>query len=335
LFKINLGDFMLIRPRRLRKNQKIRDLVRETILTKNDLIMPIFVDENLKGNEKKEISSMPNQYRFSVEGAIEEAKEIADLGIPAVILFGIPKHKDEIASSAYDKNGVVQRTIRGIKEELGDELLVIADCCLCEYTSHGHCGIVKDGKILNDATLPILAKIALSYADAGVDIVAPSDMMDGRVRAIREILEENGYDDVAIMSYSAKYASSFYGPFREAAESAPKFGDRKSYQMDIGNAREALKEIALDIEEGADLILVKPALPYLDIIRMAKDRFDVPIGGYCVSGEYAMVEAAARNGWLDREKVIYEILLSIKRAGADFIITYWAKEVAEIGLSQE
>jgi porphobilinogen synthase len=320
---------MLIRPRRLRKNQKIRDLVRETVLTKNDLIMPIFIDENLKGNEKKEISSMPNQYRFSVEGAIEEAKKIADLKIPAVILFGIPKYKDEIASSAYDKNGVVQRTIRGIKEELGDELLVIADCCLCEYTSHGHCGIVKDGKILNDATLPILAKIALSYAEAGVDIVAPSDMMDGRVKAIREVLEENGYDDVAIMSYSAKYASSFYGPFREAAESAPKFGDRKSYQMDIGNAREAMKEIALDIEEGADLILVKPALPYLDIIRMAKDRFNVPIGGYCVSGEYAMVEAAARNGWLDREKVIYEILLSIKRAGADFIITYWAKEVAE------
>ena len=320
---------MIIRPRRLRKNQKIRDLVRETVLTKNDLIMPIFVDEHLKGNERREISSMPNQYRFSVEGAIEEAKEIADLGIPAVILFGIPKYKDEIASSAYDKNGVVQRAIRGIKEELGDELLVIADCCLCEYTSHGHCGIVKDGKILNDATLPILAKIALSYAEAGVDIVAPSDMMDGRVKAIREILEEYGYDDVAIMSYSAKYASSFYGPFREAAESAPKFGDRKSYQMDIGNAREALKEIALDIEEGADLILVKPALPYLDIIRMAKDRFNVPIGGYCVSGEYAMVEAAARNGWLDREGVIYEVLLSIKRAGADFIITYWAKEVAE------
>ncbi len=323
---------MLIRPRRLRKNQKIRDLVRETTLTKNDLIMPIFVDENLKGKEKKEINSMPNQYRFSVEGAIEEAKKIADLKIPAVILFGIPKYKDEVASSAYDKNGVVQRTIRGIKEELGDELLVIADCCLCEYTSHGHCGIVKDGKILNDATLPILAKIALSYAEAGVDIVAPSDMMDGRVRAIREVLEENGYDDVAIMSYSAKYASSFYGPFREAAESAPKFGDRKSYQMDIGNAREAMREIALDIEEGADLILIKPALPYLDIIRMAKDRFDVPIGGYCVSGEYAMVEAAAKNGWLDREKVIYEILLSIKRAGADFIITYWAKEVAETGL---
>jgi porphobilinogen synthase len=320
---------MLIRPRRLRKNQKIRDLIRETVLTKNDLIMPIFVDEHLKGNERREISSMPNQYRFSVEGAIEEAKEIADLKIPAVILFGIPKHKDEIATSAYDKNGVVQRAIRGIKEELGDELLVIADCCLCEYTSHGHCGIVKDGKILNDAALPILAKIALSYAEAGVDIVAPSDMMDGRVKAIREILEENGYDDVAIMSYSAKYASSFYGPFREAAESAPKFGDRRSYQMDIGNAREALKEIALDIEEGADLILVKPALPYLDIIRMAKDRFNVPIGGYCVSGEYAMVEAAARNGWLDRERVIYEILLSIKRAGADFIITYWAKEVAE------
>ncbi|XRP96480.1 porphobilinogen synthase [Methanocaldococcus sp. 16A] len=320
---------MLIRPRRLRKNQKIRDLVRETTLTKNDLIMPIFVDENLKGKEKKEISSMPNQYRFSVEGAIEEAKEIADLGIPAVILFGIPKYKDEIGSSAYDKNGVVQKTIRGIKEELGDELLVIADCCLCEYTSHGHCGIVKNGKILNDVTLPILSKIALSYAEAGVDIVAPSDMMDGRVRAIREVLEDNGYDDVAIMSYSAKYASSFYGPFREAAESAPKFGDRKSYQMDIGNSREALKEIALDIEEGADLILIKPALPYLDIIRMAKDNFNVPIGGYCVSGEYAMVEAAAKNGWLDRERVIYEVLLSIKRAGADFIITYWAKEVAE------
>ncbi|ACX72401.1 Porphobilinogen synthase [Methanocaldococcus vulcanius M7] len=320
---------MLIRPRRLRKNQKIRNLVRETTLTTNDLIMPIFVDENLKENEKKEIKSMPNQYRFSVEGAINEAKEITDLGIPAVILFGIPKHKDETASSAYDKNGVVQRTIRGIKDELGDELLVIADCCLCEYTSHGHCGIVKDGKILNDATLPILAKIALSYAEAGVDIVAPSDMMDGRVKAIREVLEKNGYDDVAIMSYSAKYASSFYGPFREAAESAPKFGDRRSYQMDIGNAREAMREIALDIEEGADLILVKPALPYLDIIRMAKDRFDIPIGGYCVSGEYAMIEAAAKNNWLNRDSAIFEVLMCIKRAGADFIITYWAKEIAK------
>ncbi|AEF97167.1 porphobilinogen synthase [Methanotorris igneus] len=319
---------MLIRPRRLRKNQKIRDLVRETTLTKNDLIMPIFVDENLKSNERKEIQSMPNQYRFSIEGAVEEAKEIADLGIPAVILFGIPKHKDEVASSAYDKNGVIQKTIKGIKDELGDELLVIADVCLCEYTSHGHCGIVKDGKILNDETLEILSKIALSYAESGADIVAPSDMMDGRVKAIRETLEKHGFDDVAIMSYAAKYASSFYGPFRDAAESAPKFGDRKSYQMDIGNAREAMKEIKLDIEEGADLILVKPALPYLDIIRMARDRFDVPIGGYCVSGEYAMVEAAARNGWLNRESAIFETLLSIKRAGADFIITYWAKEVA-------
>ncbi|EHP86244.1 porphobilinogen synthase [Methanotorris formicicus] len=321
---------MLIRPRRLRKNQKIRDLVRETTLTKNDLIMPIFVDENLKGNEKKEIQSMPNQYRFSIEGSVEEAKEIADLGIPGVILFGIPKHKDEVASSAYDKNGVIQKTIRCIKDELGDELLVIADVCLCEYTSHGHCGIVRDGKILNDETLKILSKIALSYAESGVDIVAPSDMMDGRVRAIRETLEKHGFDDVTIMSYAAKYASSFYGPFRDAAESAPKFGDRKSYQMDIGNAREAMKEIKLDIEEGADLILVKPALPYLDIIRMAKDRFDVPIGGYCVSGEYAMVEAGARNGWLNREGAIFETLLCIKRAGADFIITYWAKEVASL-----
>ncbi|ADG13707.1 Porphobilinogen synthase [Methanocaldococcus infernus ME] len=319
---------MLVRMRRLRKNEKIRELVRETKIDVSDLIMPIFVDENIK--DKRPINSLPGQYRFSVEKAIEEAKEIANLNIPAVILFGIPKEKDEIGSSAFKKDGVIQRTIRGIKEELGDNLLVIADCCLCEYTTHGHCGIVKDGKILNDETLKILEKIALSYAEAGADIIAPSDMMDGRVRVIREALEREGYHDVLIMSYSAKYCSSFYGPFREAADNKPAFGDRRSYQMDIHNAKEALREIELDINEGSDLILVKPALPYLDIIKMAKERFLVPIGAYCVSGEYAMVEAAARNGWIDRKRAIYEILVSIKRAGADFIITYWAKEFAQM-----
>jgi len=322
---------MLIRPRRLRKNEKIRDLVRETVLTKNDLIMPLFIDENLKSNEKKEISSMPNQYRFSIDGVVEECREIADLGIPAVILFGIPKYKDEIASSAYDKNGVIQTSIRKIKDELSDELLIIADTCLCEYTSHGHCGIIKNNKVLNDETLEILSKIALSYAESGVDIVAPSDMMDGRVKKIRDTLDENNYEDVSIMSYSAKYASSFYGPFRDAAESAPKskIKDRKTYQMDYGNSREALREIELDIKEGADMILIKPALPYLDILKMAKENFNIPTGAYCVSGEYSMIEAAAQNGWINRKEAIMETLMSIKRAGADFIITYWAKEVAK------
>ncbi|WP_423792723.1 porphobilinogen synthase [Methanocaldococcus indicus] len=318
---------MLIRPRRLRKNKKIRNLVAESCLSVNDLIMPIFVDENIK--DKKEIPSMPNQYRFSVEKAIEEAKEIADLGIPAVILFGIPKEKDDFATSAYKRGNVIERTIKGIKEEIGDELIVIADCCLCEYTTHGHCGIVKDGKILNDETLEILQKIALNYAEAGADIIAPSDMMDGRVRAIREILEKEGFTETLIMSYAAKYASSFYGPFRVAADSAPKFGDRKSYQMDYRNWREALKEIELDIKEGADLILIKPALSYLDIVKLAKDRFLLPIGAYSVSGEYSLVESGAKLGYINRDEVIKEILYSIKRAGADFIITYWAKEVAK------
>jgi len=321
---------MLIRPRRLRKNERIRELVRETTLTKKDLIMPLFVDERIERG-KREIPSMPNQFRFSVESAIEECKEIADLGIPGVILFGIPKKKDEFGSSAYNKDGVIQRTIRGIKEELGDEILVIADTCLCGYTTHGHCGILRDNKVLNDETLKILSKIALSYAESGADVVAPSDMMDGRVRAIRETLEENNYSDVCIMSYAVKYASAFYGPFRDAAESAPRYGlkDRKTYQMDPGNWREALREIELDIEEGADMILIKPGLPYLDILRLARDNFKVPIGSYCVSGEYAMVEAAAQRGWIDRKEAIMEILLSIKRAGADFIVTYWAKEVCE------
>jgi len=322
---------MIIRPRRLRKNKKIRDLIRETTLSKNDLIMPLFVDENLEGNNKREIPSMPNQYRFSVESAIEECKKIADLGIPAVILFGIPKKKDEYASSAYHKNGVIQRTIRSIKNELEDELLIIADTCLCEYTSHGHCGILKDNKILNDDTLKILSKIALSYAESGVDIVAPSDMMDGRVRVIRNTLEENGYYDVCIMSYAAKYASAFYGPFRDAAESSPKCGlkDRKTYQMDYGNSREALRDIELDIQEGADMILIKPGMPYLDILRLAREKFNIPIGSYCVSGEYSMIEAAAQKGWINRIEAIKELLMSTKRAGADFIITYWAKEICK------
>ncbi|WP_292460466.1 porphobilinogen synthase [Methanothermococcus sp.] len=321
---------MIIRPRRLRINQKMRDLIGETVLTKNDLIMPLFVDENLNTG-KKEIPSMPNQYRFSIDGVVEECKYIADLGIPAVILFGIPKYKDEIASSAYDKNGVIQKSIRKIKDEIGDELLVIADTCLCEYTSHGHCGLINNNKVLNDETLEILSKIALSYAESGVDIVAPSDMMDGRVGKIRETLEDNGYKDVVIMSYAAKYASSFYGPFRDAAESSPKSSikDRKTYQMDYRNSREAMREIELDIKEGADMILIKPAISYLDILKMAKENFNIPIGAYCVSGEYSMIEAAAQRGWLNREEAIMETLLSIKRAGADFIITYWAKEVAD------
>ncbi|UXM84499.1 porphobilinogen synthase [Methanococcus aeolicus] len=324
---------MIKRPRRLRNTKKIRDLVGETTLIKNDLIMPLFIDETLKGSEKKEITSMPNQYRFSTEGVVEECKEIADLGVPAVILFGIPKYKDEIASSAYDENGVIQKAIRNIKAELGNDLLVIADTCLCEYTSHGHCGLIdyKNNKVLNDETLPILSKIAISYANSGVDIIAPSDMMDGRVGALRKALDENNHTDIPIMSYGAKYASSFYGPFRDAAESAPKseIKDRKTYQMDYRNSNEAIREIELDIEEGADLILVKPALPYLDIIKIANDNFNIPIGAYCVSGEYSMIEAASINGWINRTDAIIETLHSIKRAGASFIINYWAKEIAK------
>ncbi|ABO34649.1 porphobilinogen synthase [Methanococcus maripaludis C5] len=319
---------MLIRPRRLRTNQKIRDMVRETVLTKNDLVMPIFVDENLKDDEKTPIRSMPGQFRYGIDAAVNECVEISELGVPAVILFGIPVEKDEFATSAINEQGGVQKVISKVKSKLGDDLLVIADVCMCEYTSHGHCGIIKGEEILNDETLEVLGNIALSYAKAGVDIVAPSDMMDGRVLKIRNVLDQNGFKNVSIMSYAAKYASAFYGPFRDAAESTPQFGDRKSYQMDIGNSKEALKEIGLDINEGADLILVKPALPYLDIVKMAKEVSNIPVGGYCVSGEYSMIEAAAQNGWIDREKAVFETLLGIKRAGADFIITYWAKEVA-------
>ncbi len=312
--------------RRLRKNEKIRSMVRETRISTSDLIYPIFVDENAKS--KIEIGSMPGQYRLPLSELRDEALEIVSLGIPAVILFGIPEHKDELGSSAYDSSGIIPRAVREIKDEVGDELVVITDVCLCEYTSHGHCGIVKDGKILNDPTLELLAKEALAHAEAGADIVAPSDMMDGRVKAIRDALDREGYEDVIIMSYSAKYASSFYGPFREAAESAPAFGDRRSYQMDYANANEALQEVYLDIQEGADIVMVKPALAYLDIISMVKERFRVPTAAYNVSGEYALVKAGAKLGYVDEKALTLEILTAIKRAGADLILTYHAKDVA-------
>ena len=333
ILNILIVRIMIKRPRRLRNNKNIRNLVSETTVLKDNLIMPLFIDENLKDG-KKEIKSMAIQYRYSINTVVEECKEIANLGIPAVILFGIPKYKDEIASSAYCENGVIQKAVRNIKEELGNELLIIADTCLCEYTTHGHCGLIdyKNKKVLNDETLPILSKIALSYANCGVDVIAPSDMMDGRIGAIRNELDNNNYYDIPIISYSAKYASSFYGPFRDAADSSPKSNiikDRKTYQMDYRNSKEALTEIYLDIEEGADIILVKPALPYLDIIKLAKDNFNIPIGGYCVSGEYSMVEAASINGWLNKTDTVIEILHSIKRAGANFIINYWSKEIAE------
>ncbi len=313
--------------RRLRID-KLRPLFRETKLDVNDLIMPIFVDENISKGVK-DISSMPGYYRVSLEYLPREIESSLDLGIRSFILFGIPKYKDEIGSSAFDKNGVIQKAVRSIKKEF-DDAVVITDVCLCEYTTHGHCGVVKNGKILNDETLPILGKIAVSHAEAGADIVAPSGMMDGMVAAIRDALDKEGFSDTLIMSYAAKYASNFYSPFREAAESMYKFGDRKSYQMDFHNAREALREIELDIKEGADIIMVKPALAYLDIIRLVKDTFLYPLAAYNVSGEYSMVKAAGKMGWINESEIIYEILTSIKRAGADLIITYHAKEAAKI-----
>ncbi len=316
--------FPAYRPRRLRQSEKFRRLIRETQLSVDDLIYPLFVIWG-KGI-KNEIPSMPGVYQFSLDNLGDEVKEINDLGIPAVILFGIPEKKDEAASGAYASNGIVQEAIRLIKEKAPD-LLVITDVCLCEYTNHGHCGVVKDGKILNDLTLEILAKTALSHAEAGADMVAPSDMMDGRVAAIRSTLDENGYENVPIMSYAAKHASNFYGPFREAAESAPQFGDRRTYQMDSANALETLREVSLDIEEGADIVMVKPALPCLDLIYRVKQDFGYPTAAYNVSGEYAMVKAAAQKGWIDEKKVVLEILTAIKRAGADIILTYHAKDV--------
>lgn len=316
-----------IRMRRLRRSATMRRMVRETALRIDDLIYPLFIraGEGLK----KPIPSMTDCYHFSPDRIAEETAEVADLGIPAVLLFGLPAHKDPQGSEAWAEDGVVQQAIRAIKKRT-PELLIVTDVCLCEYTSTGHCGVVKDGKVANDATLELLAKMALSHAQAGADIVAPSDMMDGRVRAIRQVLECNGFDDVAILSYAAKFASSFYGPFRDAAESAPAFGDRKSYQMDPANAREALHEIELDIEEGADMVMVKPALSYLDILRRARERFDCPLAAYNVSGEYMMLNAAADAGLLDRDTCMMEVLTSIKRAGADIILTYFAKKAAKV-----
>jgi len=315
------------RPRRLRRNEELRGLVRETRLSVRSLIYPAFVCPGTK--VKDEIKSMPGNYRWSVDLLVEECKSAYDLGIPGVLLFGIPESKDEVGSGAYDPNGIVQRAVRAVKKSVPD-LLVVCDVCLDEYTSHGHCGLIRDGEVDNDSTLPLLAKTALTQVEAGADIVAPSDMMDGRVGAIRRELDAHRHTQVSILAYSAKYASAFYGPFREAADSAPKFGDRKSYQMDPPNQREAMREIALDIEEGADIVMVKPALPYLDIIALARQKFDVPIAAYQVSGEFSQIEAAARLGWMDRERTILESLTSIRRAGADIILTYYAKEAARL-----
>ncbi len=319
--------FPIQRPRRLRVSAEMRNLVRETQLNAGDCIMPLFLVHG-EGN-KKEISSMPGNYQMSVDVAVRECEELHKLGVGGVILFGIPPVKDEHASGGYDDQGIVQNAIRDIKREV-PKLLVVTDVCNCEYTDHGHCGKIVDGDVDNDATLEWLTKSAVSHAKAGADIVAPSDMMDGRVAAIREGLDAAGFPKIPILSYAAKYASAFYGPFREAAESAPQFGDRRSYQMDPANAREAMKEIALDVEEGADMIMVKPAGPYLDIIRMARDRFDLPLGAYQVSGEFSMIMAAARNGWLDLDRTIIESLTSIRRAGADFLLTYFSKDVARL-----
>jgi porphobilinogen synthase len=315
------------RMRRLRANPSMRRLVRQTRLSVDDLVYPLFVREG--EGIKEPIKSMTECYHFSPDTIAAEAAEVASLGIPAVLLFGLPGRKDEVGSEAWAENGVVQRAIRQIKKNT-PELLVVTDVCLCEYTSHGHCGVIREGKVDNDPTCELLAKMALSHAQAGADIVAPSDMMDGRVRYIREVLEENGFEDVAIMSYAAKYASAFYGPFRDAAESAPAFGDRRTYQMDPPNANEAMAEIALDIEEGADIVMVKPALAYLDIIYRARQRFDCPIAAYNVSGEYMMVNAAAEKGLVNRQATIMEVLTAIKRAGADIIITYFAKELGKM-----
>ncbi len=315
------------RPRRLRRTETIRRMVRETTLSPDDFIYPLFVTYGR--DVKKPIRSMPGCYQQSVDNIVKTAREVFSLGIPGVILFGIPEHKDEIGSEAFSSEGVVQQSIKAIKDSV-PELLVITDVCMCEYTSHGHCGIVKDGEVLNDPTLELLQKEAVSHAYAGADMVAPSDMMDGRVKAIREALDREGFTNIPIMSYAAKYASAFYGPFREAAESAPQFGDRRSYQMDPPNRREALKEVALDIEEGADIVMVKPALAYLDVISDVKNMFNVPVAAYNVSGEYSLVKAAAELGWIDHDRVMMEILISIKRAGADIILTYFAPEAAKI-----
>ena len=318
-------SFPIHRPRRLRRTEALRGLVRETKLSVGSLVYPMFACPGVK--VRIEVSSMPGIYQQSVDQVVEECREVEDLGITAVLLFGLPEKKDELGSEAASAHGAVQRAIEAIRKAKLN-LLVITDVCLCEYTTHGHCGVINDGQVLNDPSLIILADAALSQARAGADIVAPSDMMDGRVAAIRQRLDEKNFENVAIMSYAAKYCSGFYGPFREAAGSVPQFGDRRSYQMDPGNAREALREVALDLEEGADIIMVKPAMPYLDIVQKVRERFDVPVAAYNVSGEYSMVKAAARNGWIDEQRVVLEILTGIQRAGAEIILTYHAKEAA-------
>ncbi len=319
--------FPLIRKRRLRKNENFRRLVRETRVSVDDFIYPLFVCPG--DNVKNEIASMPGNFQMSIENIVDECGQISELGIPGVILFGIPESKDEAGSQSYSDSGIVQRAVGEIKKT-HPGLLVITDVCLCEYTSHGHCGVIKDGDVDNDETLELLAKQATSHAQAGADMVAPSDMMDGRVGFIRSALDEAGFTDVPIMAYAAKFCSSFYGPFREAADSAPQFGDRRSYQMDPANGDEALKEVELDLQEGADIVMVKPALPYLDIIYRVKSRFEVPVAAYNVSGEFACIKAAAAKGWIDGERVMMEALLSIKRAGADIILTYFAKDAAKL-----
>jgi porphobilinogen synthase len=319
--------FPQFRARRIRGKEVFRDMVRETSLSVNDLIYPMFSAYG-KGI-KKEVSSMPGIYQQSIEFIVEEAQAAREQGVPAVLLFGIPKKKDAVGSGAYARDGIIQETIRALKKDVPG-LAVITDVCMCEYTDHGHCGIIKEGDVDNDATLELLCKEALSHAHAGADMVAPSDMMDGRVGAIRDTLDKNGFGHIPIMSYAVKYASGYYGPFREAAESTPRFGDRRSYQMDPPNSREALREVALDIEEGADIVMVKPALSYLDIIYQVKQEFDLPVAAYNVSGEFSMVKAAAKLDWMDGERVMMEVLTSIKRAGADMILTYHAKEAAKL-----
>ena len=326
--RVNNNNYSPIhRFRRLRMSGALRSMVRETELSVIDLIYPLFVVPGEK--VRNPVQSMPGVYQLSIDNTVKECAEIFSLGIPGVILFGIPEHKDEMASEAYDENGIIQRAIRAIKKEI-PELVIITDVCLCEYTSHGHCGIIKDDAIVNDESVELIAKEALTHAQAGADMVAPSDMFDGRVHAIRSILDENNFHNLPIMSYAAKYASAFYGPFRDAAESVPQFGDRRSHQMDPGNSNEAVREVEQDIIEGADIVMVKPALPYLDVIHRIKDRFEMPTAAYNVSGEYAMIKAAAEKGWIDGERVMMETLLSIKRAGADMILTYFAKEAAGI-----
>ena len=314
------------RPRRLRKNENFRRMIRETKLSVDDLVYPLFA---VSGKDvKKPIGAMPGNFQMSVDHLVREVKKTKELGIPAVLLFGIPDRKDELASGAFARDGIIQQAVRRIKDRVPD-ILVITDVCLCEYTSHGHCGMIEKDDVDNDTTLEVLAETALSHARAGADMVAPSAMMDGQIRAIREGLDEAGFEKTPILAYAAKYASCFYGPFREAAESTPQFGDRKAYQMDPANADEAIREITLDVEEGADIIMVKPALPYLDIIRRAREEFDLPIAAYNVSGEFAMIKAAAKLGWLDGERAMMEALTSIKRAGADIILTYFAQDAAK------